>query len=117
MPPNTLEASNWLNVVNGVVHATKLPTCDSSTDDYFVVHKSISHAVVQVQRFEDAGLYPHFPSGLLLRGNANRYLVRKLNQARRVGAELPAGPPSKPRSFADVGHAILTDVNGYHFVV
>jgi hypothetical protein len=109
--PQTLEASNWLKIVNGVVHATALPTCHSSTYDFFVVHKSISHAVVQTQRLEDGGLYPHFPSRLLIKGNANRYLVRKLNKPRKVVAELPAGPPSKPKSYADVCVTADTDLN------
>jgi hypothetical protein len=111
MSPELLASSGWLKMVDGVVFATQLPTCHQSTYDYFVVHRSIAHAVVAVQRLEDGGLFPHYPTRLLVRGNARRYMVRELVKPRLVAGELPAGPPNRPPSyFATVG-AIETDLN------
>ena len=76
LEPHMLVAVNWLSMVGGVVHAPDQPTCRSHVYDFCVVHKEISPAVVPavvgIQRLEDAGLFPHFPSRLLVKGNAPR---------------------------------------------
>ena len=84
LEPEMLEAAGWLNMVGGVVHAPTQPTCHGHVYDYFVVHKAISPAVVATQRLEDGGLFPHFPTRLLVRGGALRYLVRKLTRPVKV---------------------------------
>ena len=89
MPPDILAQSMWLRVVDGVVFATELPTCNDSVYDYFVVHRSIAHAVVGVQRLADASLSPHFAVRLLIRGDARRAMVRKLVRPPRVPGRLP----------------------------
>ena len=65
MPPHTLAASGWLDMVGGLVVATTLPTCNESVYDYFVVQRSIAHAVVGVQPLSDGGLNPHWPTRLV----------------------------------------------------
>ena len=61
-----------------------------SFDKCKLVHRSIAHAVAGVQKPEDGGLYPHAPSRLLLRGNARRYMVRKLAKSPRWAPRLAA---------------------------
>ena len=91
LAPAVLAASNWLNIVDGVIFATEQPTCGDNVYDYFVVHKSLAHAVAGVQRIEDGGLRPHWPTRLLMRGDAKRFAVRRLIRAPRVDGRLPHG--------------------------
>ncbi len=102
MQPSVISASNWLKIVQGVVFATTMPTCNESTYDYFAVHRSLAHAVVGVQRLQDGGLSPHWPSRLLVRGDAKRFAVRKLVRAVRVDGILPLGPAVPPPSYDEV---------------
>jgi hypothetical protein len=102
MRPAVIAESNWLKIVKGVVFATTLPTCNESTYDYFAVHRSLAHAVVGVQRLQDGGLNPHWPSRLLVRGDAKRFAVRKLVRAARVDGVLPSGPAFPPPAYDEV---------------
>ena len=70
MEPTTLASSGWLAAVDGVVIASALPTCNASKYDFFVVSRGLLPAVVGIQRLDDAGLTPHWPTRLLLRGDA-----------------------------------------------
>ena len=100
--PAQLQQANWLGVIKGVVFATELPTCNDNTYDFFVVCQSMAHAVVGVQRLDDAGLQPHFPCRLLLRGDARRHAVRKLTRPPKVPAVLPHGPAERPPDYSSV---------------
>ena len=82
----------------GVIFATSLPTCNESTYDFFVVHRSLAHAIFGVQRVEDGGCTPHWQSRLLIRGDARRLAVRKLVKPTKVAASLPFGPQHPPPS-------------------
>ena len=93
MPPETLAASKWLEIVNGVIFASQLPTCHDNVYDYFVVHKSLADAVVGVQRLQDGGLNPHWITRLIIKGNARRFAVRQLVRPGKVEGILPHGPP------------------------
>ena len=53
--PKALSESRWLSMVKGVICATPLPTCNDSVYDFFVVHKSLAHAVAGDQRVDDGG--------------------------------------------------------------
>lgn len=92
MEPSTLQACGWLDAVDGVVVATSLPTCHSSIYDYFVVSRGLLPAVVGIQRLDDAGLSPHWPTRLLLRGDARRFSTRQLVRPDHVQPFLPFGP-------------------------
>ena len=92
MAPSTLQSSGWLSIVDGVVVATALPTCNSSVYDYFVVSRGLLPAVVGIQRIDDAGLCPHWPTRLLLRGDARRFSTRQLVRPEHVQPHLPVGP-------------------------
>jgi hypothetical protein len=102
LSPEVLRASKWLDMVGGVVFATPLPTCNDSTYDYFVVHRSLAHSVVGVQKIEDGGCNPHWQSRLLLRGDARRLAVRKLVRPPKVEATLPFGPQRPPPDYGEV---------------
>ena len=100
LEPPALMESGWIDMVDGLLVALELATCNGRVYDYFVICKSLAHAVVGIQRTEDAGVCPHFPSRLLLRGDARRHLVRQLVRPELVPATLPQGPfPSSVRSF------------------
>ena len=100
--PDTLADSRWLQMVGGVIFATDLPTCNDNTYDYFVVHRSIAHAVVGVQRLEDGGMNPHWASRLLLRGDARRFAIRELVRPPKVGGLLPHGPSQEPPDYSSI---------------
>jgi len=109
LPPETLAASKWLDMVNGVIFATQLPTCNESVYDYFVVHKSLADAVIGVQRLQDVGLNPHWMSRLILKGNAKRFAVRQLVRPAKVEGILPHGPPQQPPDYQPVLDKLAKD--------
>ena len=88
--------------------STTSPTCHQSTYDYFVVSDSLAHAVVGVQRVEDAGLSPHYPTRLLLRGDARRLVVRRLARPSKVPGVIPSGPQLPPPSYDQVGVDVVS---------
>ena len=104
--PEDLAATRWVDIVDGVVFAPALPTCTTATSsnryDCFVVHRSIAHAVVAVQRVEDGACKPHWPARLLIKSNARRMAVRKLVRAKKVPGTLPFGPPCAPQDYSKV---------------
>ena len=102
MEPDTLAKSGFLGMVNGTVFAPSLPTCNGKKYNYFVVTNNFSHAVAGVQRIEGVGTQPHFPSRLLLRGDARRFMVRNLVRSKRVPPVLMHGPQPKPPSYENV---------------
>ena len=89
-------------MVGGVIFAADLTTCNDNTYDYFVVRRSIAHAVVGVQRLEDGGMSPRWASRLLLRGDARRFAIRKLIRPPKVGGLLPHGPSEAPPDYSSV---------------
>jgi hypothetical protein len=107
LTPQVLSGSAWLKMVSGVIFATELPTCHSSTYDFFVVHESLAPAVAGVQRIEDGGLNPHFLSRLLIRGDSRRFAVRKLVKAPKVQGVLPFGPSPTEPAYDNVCAAAL----------
>ena len=105
LQPELLRDARWLDLVHGTVHAPSQPTCHSSTYDYFVVSATLNPAVVGVQRIADAGLCPHSPVRLLLRGDARRPMVRKLVRPPRINGVLPFGPTNDPDRCSSLRHA------------
>ena len=87
MCPRTLEQTGWVDLVNGVVHATTEPTCGTNRYDYFIVDKGLSRAVGGVQRITDAGTHPHLPVRLLVRGSECRRLPCARDAASRTHDE------------------------------
>ena len=92
MPPEELENSGWLELVNGKIVAPQLATCGSEVFDYFIVSKQLERAVHGVQVLEDAGTYPHSPVRLLLRAGIARRHCRTLRRPPPIPGRLPMGP-------------------------
>ena len=88
--------------MGGIVVATSLATCNHSTYDYFMVHRSLKHAVAGVQQLENGGMNPHWASRLLLRGDARRFAIRRLMKPPKVEGQLPAGPMPRPPCYSEV---------------
>ena len=100
--PTALADSGWLQMVGGVIFATTLNTCNDNIYDYFVVHRSIAHAVAGVKRLEDTGCNPHWPTRLIMRGDARRFAIRKMERPPKVEAILPHGPSRPHPCYDDV---------------
>ena len=100
VPPKALHDSGWLDLVKGVVHAPAAATCKGRVLDYFVSSRSLS--AVAVMNIEDAGVSPHSPVRLLLRGSPRHLKVRCLVAPNRFDANLPAGCNPPPPSYKDV---------------
>ena len=90
--PEELKASGWLKRVKGVIVAPAAPTCNDNTFDYFVVHRSIAHLVHSVHKVADAGLSPHSPARLILKGRSRQVMVRQIKAPFACPANLPHGP-------------------------
>ena len=97
--PGDIARSGFLQMVDGVLFHTNSATCGNNTRDYFIVHRSLAHAVVGIQRVDGVGLHPHSPVSLTLRGDSRRFAVRQLVRPPKVTATLPHGPPIKPPSY------------------
>ena len=96
MDPATLASSGWLDVVGGVIVAPTMPTTGDATLCYYVVARAIAHGVIKAQTVHDAGLHPHSPVRLLLRGDLRAKLTRYLRRPKRIDADLPPGPTAPP---------------------
>ena len=69
----------------------------------FVVSASLAHAVVAVQRIEDAGLSPHFPVRLDSQGGCEAARGPQAGQASTGStAPLPFGPQPAPPSYGAI---------------
>ena len=112
MAPQVLERTQFVNMVRGVVVAPSAPTCNASVYDYFVVSEGLLPAVAGVARIEDAGLNPHWPVRLYLRGDARKHLVRQLIRPAKIPGVLPHGPSLCPPSYENatpshVSHEVI----------
>ena len=90
--PEELNATRWLKRVSGVIVAPAAPTCNDSTYDFFVVHRSIVHLVHSVHKVADAELSPHSPARLILKGRSRKIVVRQIKAPFPCPANLPYGP-------------------------
>jgi hypothetical protein len=107
--PGTLLKTNWLDLVKGVIVAPLAPTCHASVYDFFVVKQELAPSVVAVLRLDDAGLHPHWPSRLILRGDSRRRMIQTLVRPTKIPGVLPFGPPIRPISYTCHGdHKNLT---------
>ena len=96
-PHEALRDSGWPELVQGVIVAPAGATCKSSgrTLDFFVVSRSIAHAVVAPLIVADE-LYPHSPCRLYLRTGSRVVMVRQLDAPKEFPAVLPHGPEPDP---------------------
>jgi hypothetical protein len=97
LSPQVLAESRWLEQVDGVIFATELATCNDNTYDYFVVHRSLAPSVVGVQRLQDGGMNPHWPSRLI------RQAFHQGPCPCTQGGACPTQRPSSPASLVPEG--------------
>ncbi len=71
--------------------AADLPTCGPERFDFFVVSRSLAHAVIGVTTVSDGGFNPHAPARLYLRADAMADMVRRPIAPRRVAPVRAAG--------------------------
>ena len=90
--PAVLTASKWLHVVGGYLAAPQANTCHGSTYDFFVTHQDLKHDVVSVARVEGAGIQPHFPARLTVRGDGRRRMIQTVVRPTKVPGAVPFGP-------------------------
>ena len=93
-------------MVSGVLFT--LTACHSNTYDYFVVHRSIAHAVVGVQCIDGVGVNPHHPVRRLIRGDARRFDTRQMVRRKKIPAMLPYGPASRTRSCDNIDQTLAS---------
>ncbi len=106
--PDELEASGWLDLVGGAIHAPTTATCNDSVYDFFVVKRCFQHAVFSVRAVGDALCKPHSPVRLLLRSAPRCIMVRGLRRPKGFSAALPFGPQLE-RHADDPGEDIAAD--------
>ena len=92
MAPEMIRKANIPNMAKGIIVHPSSPTCQGQDYDYFPISETQRAAVVGCQRLEDAGLHPHWPARLILRGDARRMAVRKLRRPKGVPGQIPQGP-------------------------
>ncbi len=80
MSPATLAATGWLDLVDAVAVVPDGCTCLESVIDYFVVPRSLLHAVAGISIVEDAGFHPHKPVRMYLRADARSLKVRRMRR-------------------------------------
>lgn len=91
MKPAVLEASGWLDLVQGYIVAPEGPTCGKMTYDYFLVFKGLRPAVLGASVVDDAGFYPHSPTRLFLKGRPRKEMARAPVAPRKFPSTAPAG--------------------------
>ena len=70
MVPAMLGKSEWLSLVRGVVQRPQMATCNANEYDFFVVCQHLDGVVAGTFLINDAGLTPHSPVRLGLRGGS-----------------------------------------------
>ena len=111
--PSELAGTGWLELVGGAIVAPGGPTCNGKVYDYFVVSKSLLHAVAVAQRLDDSVHVPHTGVRLLLRSRLRAVCTRTLVAPSGFRANLPFGPFPRPHdhlppaSFIAAGVSVL----------
>ena len=57
MRPELLQS--WAKENRASIHCSAAPTCNASIYDYFIVHRSLTSAIIRVQTISDVGGRPH----------------------------------------------------------
>ena len=75
-----------------MIHAPDADTCNGKVYDFFVVAAGLSDSVQGAFAIGDAGLHPHSPSRMVIRGTRRKVMVRMLKAPTPLPAVLPHGP-------------------------
>ena len=93
----------WATDNHATIFAPGTPTCNCSTIDYFIVHRSLADSVVGTQVISDLGGRPHFGVRLLIDTALNDDKTWTIKKPAAIGSVLPAGckqhTPSYPLAF------------------
>ena len=100
--PAVLQQCGWLDLVKGKIIEPPVATCGKKKYDYFVVASGLAQSVVGCAVVHDAGLHPHSPVRLFLKGRPCAELARVLAAHRKFTADIAAGCLHDP-SQHDVG--------------
>lgn len=95
MEPRLLQQSNWMNIVQGQVHAPTEATCNGKTYDYFVTSRSLTTSVVKTVKLHDTYTSLYWAARLYIRGDARHKAVRRLVRPHRIPPNVPHGPLNK----------------------
>ena len=89
--------SDWLAAKGGggIIKAPWAPTCNSKVYDFFVVSATMAEDIIAVHTIADAGLNPHSPARLIVKGITRQTLVRQIKSPPTLPAQLPFGPLQK----------------------
>ena len=96
MSPKVLKLSSWLSLVRGKLVEPDGPICGHSKYDMFVLDEMLGSAVLGAAVISGAGLHPHSPVRLFLKGGPRTERKRVLVHPRNIPAVLPAGCLNDP---------------------
>ena len=91
-----MAAKGW-----GIIKAPWPPTCNGKTYDFFVVSVAMADDISSVHTIADAGLNPHSPARLIVKGISRQTLVRQNKSQPSLPAQLPFGPLQKQEASRD----------------
>ena len=110
MTPKAVMPSGWLGLIKGKLLFPDSPICGLRKYDMFVVSRGLDSAVLGASVICDAGLHPHSPVRLFLKGRPRSLKKRVPVHPRKIPAVLPA------RGLNDPGrHAFDLDLSREDF--
>ena len=120
MTPALLLSSGWLSLVQGVIAATKAPTCRGKEDDYWVVCAKLGGATFDPALVRDTAVGPHSAVRLWLQGKPRSNMVRAVRTPLRAPPDLPLSCDVRDdtqwdRVFEGVGCHTTSDELSSHF--
>ena len=89
MRPELLQS--WATDNRASIHCTAAPTCNANVYDYFIVHRSLTSAIVGVQSIGDVGGRPHVGARLLVNARRSSELVWTMKKPKQIPSILPCG--------------------------
>ena len=89
MRPELLQS--WAKENRASIHCSATPTCNTNTYDYFIVHRTLTSAVIGVQAISDVGGSPHIGVRLLMNARRKNELVWIMKKPKQIPSILPSG--------------------------
>ena len=84
------------NKNGGIVQAPRTATCNDKVCDFFVVSADLADMAVGIHVVSDAGMHPHSPVRVIIKGKHRTTIFRKLQATTSIPAVLPHGPMQDP---------------------
>ena len=102
LTPEDVRGTGWLELLNGVIHAPSVPTCNGRVIDFFVTSASLASAVVAVSVVLDSGTSPHSAVRLLLRASPRSVMINTLRKPFKFASVLLAGCAPPLGDYSDI---------------